>query len=65
MLLFSCPQTLQCSNHDIVSAATPEHLDKSELLEIPVEQKDEDVSGAESTLSEAASDAVGLKDIYF
>lgn len=58
------PQTLQCSTPEVVFAFDPEGLEKSVLQEPPVEQKqEEDVPGAESALSEAATDNVGLKDV--
>lgn len=58
-------QTLQCSNLDVISAVEPGDSEKSELQEPQVEQKqEEDVSGAESALSEAESDAVGLKNSW-
>lgn len=54
----------------MVSAAAPEHLEKfgiwkslEEFQEPPVEEKqEEDVSGADSALSEGASDTVGLEE---
>lgn len=47
-----------CSNLDVISAVEPGDSEKSELQEPQVEQKqEEDVSGAESALSEAESDA--------
>ncbi|KAB5523560.1 hypothetical protein PHYPO_G00153960 [Pangasianodon hypophthalmus] len=53
-----------CSTLDIVSAADPEDLEKSELQEPLVEQKQlEDVSGAESALSEATPDNCSTPDI--
>lgn len=57
-------QTLQCSTPDVVSGFDPEDLEKSELQEPPVEQKQEEgVSGPEASLSETATDNVGLKDV--
>lgn len=61
MFLFCSPETLQCSNPDVVSAADPEDLEKSEHQEPPAEQKqEEEVSGAEGVLVEASSDTVGF-----
>ncbi|XP_027017467.1 glycogenin-2 [Tachysurus fulvidraco] len=52
-----------CSNPDVVSAADPEDLDKSEHQEPPAEQQqeEEEVSGAEGVLMEASSDTARLE----